>query len=309
MRYHLRQLELLYWVFSCEGMGPAAEKLKLTGSTLSQHIQELENSTGTLFNRRPFRELPEGRRIFDAIKGMFDWREAEHARHLRPGAGWLRVGAAPLVCSAYVAPLLPALRQLLGDTQLIVHGAAEAELRERLAHGQLDLIIAPDARAPVDGEAVLLLNAGLALLVSRQSRIRTGARWWAQMHPRERLICPGRDTAIGQAFESYLAREKLQIPVAIATDSTHPIAAMVLAGDGIGVVLDVAGNPPPKGLRRVPLRDAGEIPIRAAWRSPASPAVEQAMKIFRARATELAAERAEPEGIQTRGAGSRRRPR
>lgn len=289
MRYHLRHLELLYWVFSCEGMGPAAEKLKLATSTLSEQIQELEAVTGPLFNRRPFRALPEGRRIFDAIEGMFDWREAEHERHLRPGAGRLRVGVTPLVSSAYLAPLVPALREQLGDTQLIVHSAAETELRERLAHGELDLIIAPGASAPVDGEQVLLLNARLALLVSRRSRIRTGARWWAQLHPRERLICPGPDTVIGQAFESYLAREKLQIPVAIATDSTHPVAAMVLAGDGVGVVLHVPGDPAPKGLRRVPLPGLEEIPIHAAWRLPAMPAVEQVLKIFVARAGELAA--------------------
>ena len=171
-----------------------------------------------------------------------------------------------------------------------MHGATEAELRERLAHGQLDLIIAPGAIAPVDGEEALLLDARLALLVERQSRIRTGARWWAQLHPRERLICPGPDTAIGQAFESYLVREKLRIPVAIATYPRYPVAAMVVVVDALGVVLDEAGHPPAKGLRRVPLPDAGKIPIRAAWRLPAMPGVEEVLKIFLARAGELAAE-------------------
>ena len=293
MYHNLRQLQLLYYIYLHGGITPASKNMpqRLAAATVSTQIQELERTTGPLFHRKPFRELPEGRRLFELIRPFFENLEREHQRHQRPGPGMLRVGVAPRVSEPYLVAMILSRHASIRDVQIVLREANETQLDEALAHGQLDLAIGAGLETPVDGETRALAHGRLALLVHRRSAFRSGERWWLQLHPEDRLIGPGPETTIGRAFERHLQRLKLKVPVAFAVDSLHALVAAVTAGGGVGVTLDLAGMPRPKGLRLVPLPEPELVPISAAWRLPASAPVKAMVEVVLKRAAEMAGER------------------
>lgn len=143
----LRQLRYLVALADHQHFGRAAEACRATQSTLSAGLQELETLLGATLVERTKRRVaitPLGeevvRRARLLLQGAEEITELVRAAG-RPLSGPLRLGVIPTVGPYLLPRVLPALREAYPDLRLYLREDLTARLLERLADGDLDLVL------------------------------------------------------------------------------------------------------------------------------------------------------------------------
>jgi LysR family hydrogen peroxide-inducible transcriptional activator len=189
----LQQLRFLCALAEQRHFGRAAESCAVTQSTLSGGIKELEARLGiTLFerNHRHVMLTPLGKEIATrAQRLLVDAEELAGLAHdaQQPLSGPLRFGVIPTV-GPYVLPsLLPQLGTALPNLKLYVREAPTSVLLDKLAGGELDILLAAIPYELGDVEAMEIAKDPIVVAMPRN-------------HPLSRHKAVGRDE---------LAREQL----------------------------------------------------------------------------------------------------
>jgi DNA-binding transcriptional LysR family regulator len=144
----LRLLRAFVAVSDRGGFSAAAEALHITQPALSRRIGELEAALGLrLFDRTSRRvDLTEsGEDLLARCKELLTSGESlrERARALAAGkAGILRIGCAPMIMEAVVAPLIARYRKRCPDVDLQLHEQGGERAQEAVLRGQLHAAIA-----------------------------------------------------------------------------------------------------------------------------------------------------------------------
>jgi LysR family transcriptional regulator, hydrogen peroxide-inducible genes activator len=169
----LQQLRFLCALADRLHFGRAAESCSVTQSTLSGGIKELETRLGaTLFERthRGVMLTPLGKEIVArAQRLLIDAEELVGVAHnaREPLSGPLRFGVIPTTGPYILPALLPCLSTRLPKLRLFVREEQTAALLERLADGQLDVLLVAVPYELGDVEAMKLGDDPIVVAMSR----------------------------------------------------------------------------------------------------------------------------------------------
>ncbi|MDX6540751.1 MAG: hypothetical protein QOI71_2361 [Gaiellales bacterium] len=220
-------------------------RLGYTQSAVSQQLQALERIVGaTLVERSPGARAVEltdaGHQLLahaDAIAGHLESARADLAALSGGRVGRLRIGAVPSAAGALVPALAQGLRERAPRLSLHVSESYySSELLDRLAAGDLDLVLAPEDE-PRDGlESEPILRDPYVLLVPAGDPFtQLGRGLTASDLARRELIGKDCATASQRALSAALADYGLGDPRIRAHD-LREVKAMVGRGLGVAVV-------------------------------------------------------------------------
>ena len=154
---NMKQLETFYWVERLGSFSAAAERVHATQSTISMRIQELEQSLGVkLFDRshRMARLTPKGKELLPYVRQLVEIT-SEIQQRITPGdslSGVVKVGVVEIVASAWLPQFIRELQERHPKVSLELEVALSFELIQKLASGNLDVILS--AGKPPDGNYV-----------------------------------------------------------------------------------------------------------------------------------------------------------
>src|SRR6201992_3502614 len=132
-------------VADCGGFHPAAERLKLTQSTVSQQIKRLELKTKPLFRRttRSVALTDDGEMLLGDARRLLQFEEATRHRLTAPRlSGTARLGVVEEVAGGSLPSALGRFAKLHPGVKLEVQIGVSAELVEQLNAGRLDVVFA-----------------------------------------------------------------------------------------------------------------------------------------------------------------------
>ena len=241
----LRHLAALEAIAREGSVSRAAVRLGYTQSAVSQQLLALERIVGlTLVTRSPGARAVEltdaGRQLLahaDAIAGHLESARADLAAFSDGRVGELRIGAVPSAAGALIPALAQELRERAPRLALHVSESYYAtQLLDRLAAGDLDLVIAPQDEPREGLEASEIMRDPYVVLVPADDPFtHLGRRLTASDLARRDLIGKDCATASQRALSAALQDYGLADPRIRAHD-LREVKAMVRRGLGVAVV-------------------------------------------------------------------------
>lgn len=284
---NIHHLELFYHVARCRGVSAAARQMPygIQQPAISAQILQLENTLGkSLFQRRPFALTPEGEALFAHVEPFFAKLPAV-AERLRGGADHsLRIACPELVQRDYLPALIAAVRARVPDFHFTLECARIDDIVTRLRTGKIDLGLAIGT-GPFDATIRhhTLLRMPLVLLV----RTSDGIACAEEILSRDRIDLPllslPQSEAGVVAFQQALQHRKVEWYPSLELASLDLIARFVAAGYGVGLSLQLPGNPLSEEIRALPLEGFPEVTFYAIASHPELPMaqlmIEEAKRI------------------------------
>lgn len=141
----LRQLEVFAKVVETRSFSRAAEALRLTQSTISEHVRLLEEEVGTrLFDRLGRETVPTraGELLYGYAQRLLALRaEAQQAlqQFLGQVSGALTVGASTIPGEYVLPPLIGAFREKFPQVSIALQIADSREIAEAVVEGRVEL--------------------------------------------------------------------------------------------------------------------------------------------------------------------------
>ena len=179
----LQQMRFLSAVAECRHFGRAAEACGVTQSTLSAGIQELEERLGVILVERDRRHVmmtPLGEEIaVRARRLLSDAEDLVDVAHggREPLSGSLRLGLIPTIGPYLAPPVMRGLAKAFPKLKLYLREEQTASLLEKLALGQLDLVLLAlpydvgDLETMTLGEDAILVALPVGHRLARAKRI------------------------------------------------------------------------------------------------------------------------------------------
>jgi LysR family transcriptional regulator, hydrogen peroxide-inducible genes activator len=280
----LQQLRFMCALAEQGHFGRAAERCAVTQSTLSEGIKELEVRLGiTLFERshRHVMLTPLGKKIAErAQRLLVDAEELVGLAHnaQEPLSGPLRFGVIPTV-GPYVLPsLLSQLGTALPKLKLYVREVQTAVLLEKLAAGELDILLAAVPYELGDVEAMKIAEDPIVVAMPRNHPLAHHKAVRCDDLAREQLLL----IEDGHCLRSHsLQACRIADPVRNETfqaTSLRTIVQMVAAELGITLMPQIAVDSELALTRNVVIRPLSpDTPFRTlvlAWRPTSSRGAE-----------------------------------
>ena len=216
-----------------------AEELGYAPSTVSNHIQQLEEELGfPLFNRI-------SRRVTLTSKGREFLRYAEELIKLvnqmillkkekYPIEGDLRFGVVESLLSSVVLPLLPNFLRVYPGIKILFKSASTAELFEMLKHGDQDLIFGIGKQfLDKDCQCVYSHPEELVFITSISDPLANVDRLPLVEVLKQPLIMPEKDSFYRRTIEELAAEKGILIEPVLTLDNSRSILQLVCQGLGI----------------------------------------------------------------------------
>ena len=287
--HHLRH----FWVVARHrNMTRAAEALRVSQSTLSEQVRELEGWLGQpLFDRsgRQLRLTEGGRIAFEHAESIFaTGRELlDRMRQTGLEKTVLRIGAVgPLSKNLQFDFIQPLLGR--GDTRVLVVAGALNELVQQLHEHTLDLVLS-NMPLRADQEHTIhnhLLGEAPVFLAGSLKVSRTAGKFpaWLKGVP---LLLPTRQSYVRAEFDLLLAEARVEPEILAEVDDMALLRLLALSGQGLALVPSIVVE---RELKSRQLRTVIRVP-RLAERFYAitlrrrfgNPLIERVVDEFRAR--------------------------
>jgi DNA-binding transcriptional LysR family regulator len=227
-------------VARCQSFTKAAENLGYVQSSVTTHIQKLENEYGVvLFERfgRSMRLTSAGdqlRETFERILTMLD-----DSKHLisRQVKGHLQIGTIESLIAFFLPPVFQRFRQSFPQISMQVHPLPEAAIVQGVRAGELDLGIMLHTRFEDDDLEILMIREEPLVLVAdpkhplHEAETLDVAALAGQSYIATELGCTYR-----AAFERLLNRHGVEYRIQHEFGSLEAIKQCVSFGLGIGLL-------------------------------------------------------------------------
>lgn len=231
----------------------AAEKLQYAQSTITLHVQKLEEELGVqLFSRQNRRtELTIAGRTLQSHADHLLYR-AEQLQQAMAGlvtgeVGQLRIGSVEPVASVHLPAVLVKFCRQYPQVRLSLEAGVTRTISRRVAAGALDLAICSPPAANLNLDFYLLFQDPISLLLPASHALANEPEVTVAALAEERLIlteehCPYRDV-----LEKALLSRGINPYSGIESMSSGVLKQMVHYGLGIGVLPTAAISPRPAG--------------------------------------------------------------
>jgi DNA-binding transcriptional LysR family regulator len=287
----VRHLQALAAIAREGSFREAAESLGYVQSAISQQIVQLERLVDTRLIERSrgsaaVELTPAGSLLLEHVEEIlarYEEAGSELAALSAGRAGRLRVGVLPSVASRVLPQVLVRFAEQCPDIQVVpVESAADAELLEQLAGGDLDLAFCELPLPEGGGFACAeLLEDPLLLLVPANHPLaqRGGAASPADLAELE-LVVYGRWRGQQTALD-WLAAQGVTPDVAFSSDYNESVQTLVAAGTGVALAPYLAVDAAHPGTALVPLEGAPARIVALAWRADDDVDPSPAARAFR----------------------------
>jgi len=288
---NIHHLELFYYVAKHGGIMPAVRNIPygIQQPAVSAQVAQLEAHLGaTLFQRRPFALTAEGQKLYDYISPFFA-RLDKIADELRGGqARHIRIGASTIVLRDHLPQLLQGVRKKFPNVKVSLREGYPAQLEELLAKDEVDLVITLIERKPPAGfQSEVLLELPLALLVEKNSPLKSAEELWKRDKISESLICLPATESLTKNFLAQLNQLGVEWFPTLEASSVDLIETYVASGLGIGLGVAVPKRTLPPKVRSLPLKNFSPALIGVFWRGKTSPLLAAFLDMARHRANEI----------------------
>lgn len=255
---HLRQLRTFVVAADHRHFGLAARALGVRQPTVSRHVRDLEDELGlTLFDRSNsgVRLTKGGEIVLSAIRRVLvalDDAVRAATSTGRAHTGRLRLGLLEPPASGLLHMLLAEHRRRSPDVALTIVESNNIDLQAKLFDGQLDAALMRDEIIPGSLETLFLWREFLVAALPAMHPLASSSTvtWWEL----------ARETVLVQAWETCsVPRELLVRKMGIAVEfephyaSQQSVLALVGAGYGVAVVLDMVAGVPIPGVAFRPI--------------------------------------------------------
>ena len=289
---NIHHLELFYYVARYGGISEAVRNMPygIQQPAISGQVINLEEFLGvTLFQRRPFSLTPAGKELYDFIKPFFD-NLGPMAEKLRGGISQhLRIAASETVLRAHLPQILQTLRQQFPQLKVTLREGYHPEVVTWLQRLEIDVAIGLLGSKPPTGiSAVPMFKMPLVLLVPKSSKLKSAAELWARDRISETLITVPSNEAISRAFQTGLAKLKVDWFSGIELSTVELVQTYVENGYGIGVTVDIPKLKYHPNLRVLPLEGFEPVTFGLLWQGRRSPLLDALIKTVEHAARELA---------------------
>jgi len=272
---NLNNVESFYHIARFGGLTQASRHVHygITQPTLSRQLRELEEESGTMLcHRRPFRLTPAGEMLFAFIKpffeGLGEFPKLFQAAHPIQ----IRIGGPPVVLRDSLPPLLLPLAKAFPNLSFELKAGMQEQIDEWFRKEEIDLAVTVlEGQPPASCHTRPLLNLPMALLVPRNSSLRSAEALCRQRRIKERLITPPTGDAITKYFELGLRQQAIDWPSRFAVNTIELLEAYVAKGFGLGLTLLVPGCNYVPEVRVLPLYNFPLVPGGLIWRRDPQP--------------------------------------
>lgn len=288
-----RQLRFLVALADELHFGRAAERCRVTQSTLSAGLKELETQLGVVVAERSKRHVfltevgaklaERARRVLSDAEEMVALAAAEG----RPLSGVLRIGALPTI-GPYIFPkALPELKKHYPDLECVLREDLAEPLVERLSAGQLDAALIAQPFAGDDLVYVELFDDPYLLVCKKTDPLAQRNRITpADLEGRAVLLlekghCQHEEALAGGQAPNFTPQRDF------AATSFATLVSMVVEGLGVTVLPQLAVDAQTAhwpNVKTIRIEDAPPRNVVLAWRkgSPRSAELETIARFFRA---------------------------
>lgn len=290
----LRLIESFCSVVEHGALQRAARELGFAQSTLTQRIQQLEESLGTeLFSRQNKRLCPTelGRAFYDEAAAL-----VRHAHEVEAALSRLKSGEAPVVRfaaveSAMLSPVALVLSEFcrrFPNARVRAESATTGELAKKVYENAVDFAIG--GFVTLEGKLTFtrLYDTVMGVLLPKTHPLAAKARIEFSDLPRETLIFSEESCSFRQVFETDSGSRGVTLRPAVEIASIQARMRAVQQGVGIALIPKdavAAGAPPGTAYRDVTGARA-RVPIGILRRSdalPPAPATQAFIDLLRRR--------------------------
>ncbi|NBV20489.1 MAG: LysR family transcriptional regulator [Proteobacteria bacterium] len=293
--HHLRH----FWVIARHrSMTQAAEVLRVSQSTLSEQVRELEGWLGQpLFERRS-RQLhltEAGRIAFEHAESIFatDRELLDRLRQTGKEKKQLRIGAiGPLSKNLQFDFIQPLLER--GDTRVTVLAGGLAEMVRLLHEHKLDLVLSNiPLRADQEHTIHNHLLGEAPVFLAGSTKVRPGRSKFPAWLRGVPLLLPTRQSHVRADFDQLLAGARLEPDIRAEVDDMALLRLLALSGHGLALVPSIVverelQSPQLRTLIRVPGLAERFYAITMARRF-GNPLIEEVVASFRQKLKSFAA--------------------
>ncbi len=252
----------------------AAQVLNTTQPSISRRLAELRQATGLeLFDLHHGRLRPtrEGQQLYRSVRQHFEGLEQIEtaARVLRQsGSGVLRIGSTPTLAAGLLPRVIARFTQQHPDLYINLQTHGTPQLKDYLSRGLLDFVLTTGHLEHSDVVSTPLLRTrAVCLLPPEHALARCRALELEQLRT-QRLILLDENDDIMIAMRGRLQLHRGHEDVAVETNSSLTICALVAAGVGVGVVNPFVANTFAERLVIRPLKPP--IPVEVTLMRPAA---------------------------------------
>ena len=272
---NIHHLELFYYVAKHGGISSAVRNMPygIQQPAVSSQILLLEEDLGVkLFERQPFKLTTAGVELLAFVQPFFENLEPM-ATKLRKGTPpQLRIGAPEAILRDHLPAVIQRVKQQHPELRLSFRSGLQLQLEAWVRDREIDLAVMPLCRRlPKPLRSLLLLRLPLVLLVSKKSKRKSAAEFWAAGQPAEPLISLPEADTISQLFQGGLKRLDITWPVSVEASSLGLILQYVANGDGVGVSIGVPDLVQHPQVRVLPLDSFDRLELVAVWHGEPDP--------------------------------------
>lgn len=275
---NLHHVELFYYVARHGGISEAVRQIPygIQQPAVSGQILQLEDSLGTkLFERRPFKLTPAGRKLFDYIEPFFANIERVGDEIRGTVNRYIRLGASGTVLRNHFPAMLRSLRKKMPGLKVSMHEGIEPQLLEWLRRQEIDVAITVlDSRIPPGMDSHPVVRLPLVLIVPKDSRIKSAEELWKADKIEEPLICMAPTEAVTRHFQAGLARLAVDWMPGHVVNSLGLVETYVASGFGVGVGVEVPGVAADVAVRHLALKAFEPVSIGVVWSGPRSAVID-----------------------------------
>lgn len=288
---NLHHVELFYYVARHGGISEAVRQIPygIQQPAVSAQILQLEDSLGTkLFERRPFKLTVAGHKLFDFIEPFFGNIERVGDEIRGTANRFIRLGASGTVLRNHFPDVLRSLRVKLPSLKVSMHEGIEPQLLDWLRRQEIDVAVTVlDGRIPSGIESHPIIRLPLALIVPKDSPIKTAESLWRADKIEEPLICMAPTEAITRHFQTGLAKLAVDWLPTHVVNSLDLVETYVANGFGIGVGVEVPAMKSDALVRRIPLVGFEPVTAGVIWSGPRSDLIDALIREFELRAKQF----------------------
>lgn len=263
MALNPHHLELFHYVAKFGGIAQASKRMPygVGQPAISLQITRLEDALGVaLFQRRPFKLTREGEKLAAHIEPFFRGLDRLETELRGRAAPLLRVGATELVQREHLPSLLDRLRERHPTLRLSLRDATPEALTDLVRAGELDVAVFMTAEAPPkDLRFTPMITAMPVLLVPTAHPAKCAEEILAHDHIATPLVCLPPQEPACVAFRALLEKSGRIWEPALEVATQSLVHRYVKAGYGVGLGLDLPGQPVPEGLRVLALPEASAV--------------------------------------------------
>jgi DNA-binding transcriptional LysR family regulator len=266
---NVHHLELFYYVARFGGISEAVRNIPygIQQPAVSSQIIQLEEFLGvTLFQRRPFELTPAGQELYDFAAPFFGHLDRITEKLQGGTAHSIRVGASEIILRDHLPNVVQQVRKKFPKLKMVLREGYQPQLEQWLDRQEIDLAFTLlNQKGPGAGKTQRLIELPLALLVEKNSKVRTPEDLWQRDKIEDALISLPANELICKVFQQELSRRGVDWFPSVEVSSLNLVETYVARGYGIGLSLALPETKANPAVRQLLLRDFPLMTIGALW--------------------------------------------